>query len=638
MRSCSNLKLSSALFLTILPLCVSAQHGSDETAKEPGLGNYMFPINPGQTNYLSGTMGELRDTHFHGGIDIRTNNRIGLPVRATQDGYISRVSIMTGGYGTAIYVAHPDGKVSVYGHLDKIKGRLSTVIRQEQYKKKSFDLDIRFNAEEFPVTKGDTIALSGNTGSSQGPHLHFEIREGRYELNPLKFGFTEIKDNIPPAPQKIALRTLDKDSRINDRFGRFEFSVLRKSATEFSLPVPILAHGRIGIELLADDRMNDSPGRCGINYIDVYSDDEKIFTQVIDKVDIEETRAILSLVDFKTLEMKGKRYNKLYIDDGNHLEFYTASNGGIINITDKDKLIRISMKDESGNQSQATLTLKSTPVSEAMVLGSKKPAPLQADLLENILTITSGCSTEDNLLIYTAGKKTELAPAYKGGYQHIYLIDLRKVLPDSVVACSGTLNLNYKAMIPSETEYTYFSDMADIRFPARALYDTMFLNAGKRFENGREIFILGHRTTPLHREVQITLKPVNPLTPAKNLSVYRKEGRGYAYVGGEWVNGKVRISARDFGEFTFLTDSLAPAITRVRLDGSSARFRIRDNLSGIAYYEASINGQWLLMNYDYKSGILQSDKLDPKQPLKGDFELKVVDRAGNERIFRQKIQ
>jgi hypothetical protein len=415
--------------------------------------------------------------------------------------------------------------------------------------------------------------------------------------------------------------------------------VLRKSPTEFVLPVPILAHGRIGIELLADDRMDNSSGRCGINYIEMFVDSQKVFSQTIDRVDLEETRAILAVLDFKTMEIKGKRFNKLYIDDGNKLGFYKAENEGVILVNGSDHVVRISLKDESGNESNIHLRLKSSPLSHEMVLPSKKIVPLESDLIENTLVVSSsGCNTSDKLTLFEKGKSWQLEPNYEGGVQRIYLVDMRKSIPDSIKSCSGTLRYNFTDMVPSETEYRHYSDLVDIRFPAKALYDTLFLAISHKIENQRETFYISQRTIPLHRTVSMVLKPQLPLTPKRNLSVYRREGRGFAYLGGEWSNGKVRVSTQELGEFTFLTDSLPPSITRIKLDGYSARFRTRDHLSGIAYYEASINGEWLLMSYDYKSGILQSDKLDPKKPLKGDFELKVVDRAGNERIFRQKIK
>ncbi|HWA33193.1 MAG TPA: M23 family metallopeptidase, partial [Cyclobacteriaceae bacterium] len=594
------MKLSKAFFLTLFPLCALAQFADTDNSGIKGAATdaYLFPINPGKPNFLAGTMGELRNTHFHGGIDIRTNNRIGVPVLATQDGYISRANVSAFSYGTALFVTHPDGKTSVYGHLEKYKGKIAAYVKQQQYLRKSFEIDLNFKPGEFPVHKGDTIAFSGNTGSSSGPHLHFEIRDGNYVLNPLKFGFTEIKDNIAPAAQKIALRTLDNNARINDRFGRFEFSMIRKSANEFVLPVPILAHGRIGVELLADDRMDETHARCGINYIEMFVDSQKVFTQTIERVDLEETRGILALMDYKTLETKGKRYNKLYIDDGNRLDFYTATNEGVINVDDVDRAVRISLRDEAGNKSDASFRLKSSPVSEEMVLATKRAIRLEADLLENFLMITSAVcpGATAKLQAYYKDKAVETTATYSGANQSVFLIDLRKGQPDSVISCAGSLAFHFKDVVPSEMEYTYYSDWADIRFPVNSLYDTLFLNVDHYVvDNKKESFIIGNRTIPLHSNVLVTLKPTLPQTPAKNLAVYRREGSRLSFVGGEWSNGKVRFATRELGEFTFATDTVPPAITRIKLDRTSARFRVRDGLSGISYYEANINGEWLLM-------------------------------------------
>lgn len=635
------MRLSRLIFLALIPLSSLAQFAPGEpdgAVKSVPLGKYLFPINPGQPNQLAGTMGELRNTHFHGGIDIRTNNQIGVPVLATQDGYVTRANVSTSGYGTSLFLFHPDGKSSVYGHLDKFKGKLGVYVKEEQYLRKTFEIDLYFKPGEFPVKKGDTIALSGNTGSSAGPHLHFEIRDGNYVLNPLKFGFSEIKDDIPPYAQKIALRTLDNDSRINDQFGRFEFSLVKKSATEYTLPIPILAHGRIGIELRAEDKMNDTPARCGINYIEMFADSQKVFSQSIERVNLEETRGILTVLDYKTLETQGQRFNKLYVANGNRLDFYKINEQGIISVSNSDRALKISMRDESGNKSYVRFTFKSNPVSDKMLLQSKKAVTIESDISGNSLIVTSRiCNNSDKLTYFSNGKPTEISSSYSGITQRVYLMNLQKLQPDSVTTCAGTLVFNFKDVIPSETSYTYYSDWTEVQFPENSLYDTLFLNTSHRVEDKKEIFVIGHRTVPLHKPVQITLKPSILLAPNKNLSVYRKEGNSLFYLGGQWTGNKVKFSTRDLGMFVFLTDTIAPMITRVKIDAHSARLRVRDGLSGIAYYEANINGEWLLMNYDYKSGILQSNLLNTKQSLKGDFELKVVDRAGNERIYKQKI-
>ncbi|MGB5928939.1 MAG: M23 family metallopeptidase, partial [Cyclobacteriaceae bacterium] len=163
-------------------------------------GEYLFPIKPGEKNLLAGTMGELRSSHYHGGIDIKTEQREGFEVYATQDGYISRIKVSGYGYGNAMYVQHPDGNTSVYGHLQRFLDDVADYVRGQQYEREAFGVDLFPEKEMFPVKKGDVIAISGNSGGSSGPQLHFEIRDkNQRPLNPLTFGFEkEINDNIPP--------------------------------------------------------------------------------------------------------------------------------------------------------------------------------------------------------------------------------------------------------------------------------------------------------------------------------------------------------------------------------------------------------------------------------------------------------
>ena len=175
--------------------------------------------------------------------------------------------------------------------------------------------------------RGDTIGLSGNSGSSGGPHLHYDIRDSENNaLDPIKVaGFTELVDKYPPAAEKIALRTMDINSRINGRFGRFEFYAQRVG-NNFVIANPIFATGNIGIEIVAKDKLAyKSQFFGGVNHIEVKVDSQLIFKQAIEKVNIAETRAIYTLMDFKTMRNKGTRFYKLYIDDGNNLKFYGQS-------------------------------------------------------------------------------------------------------------------------------------------------------------------------------------------------------------------------------------------------------------------------------------------------------------------------
>jgi hypothetical protein len=643
MRSCWNLKLSEVVFFSLFLSCGNtlAQFSPDKVLlpRVAERSNYLFPIKPGSTAVLTGTMGELRNTHFHAGLDIDTPG-IGVPVLSVDDGYVSRATATTGGYGNVLFITHPDGNTTVYAHLDQFKGAVGDYIRKERYARKLSEIDLVFRPNQFPVNKGDLIALSGNTGGSGGPHLHFEVRnENNEAINPLTYQFTEVKDNLAPVVFKVALKTMDSNSRINDQFGRFEFSVV-KNGNNYVLPFPILAYGNIGVEVLAHDKMENTRFRYGINYIDMLVDSQMVFKQSIDKVDLSESRRILTLMDYRTLELKGARYNKLYIDDGNHLDYYTpVSKKNSIRIKNNDIPVEIRLRDFNENVSHVYFTLKPSPwVSETPLL-SASGKPFEIELLENIMKVSVKLSSADEkpIEVWQQGKSSTVNYAYRGSNQQVYLINLATTLPDSIHTCQGTITLNFKDRIPSDSEYKYYSDLADIEFPNQALYDTAFLSLDYDTLNNLESFTLGNRTIPLHKSITVTLKPKLNYFQSRDLGLYRKEGRGFVFVPSEWKNNRVKFNTREFGEFTLLRDTIPPTITNIGVSTAAARVRIKDNLSGIAYYEANLNGQWLLMVYDYKNGILKSEKLDNSKLLQGDFELKVVDQAGNETIYRQKI-
>jgi hypothetical protein len=645
MRSCWNLKYGNLLATLFTWLYIGqllgqySLHNEIPLVKTVDLQPYLFPINPGQANFLAGTMGELRTTHFHAGIDVRTNSMVGVPVLATQQGYVSRILVGAYGYGNAIIISHPDGNSSLYGHLDKFKGPIATHVLQEHYRRKSFDLDLTFDSNQFPINRGDTIGLSGNTGGSSGPHLHFEIRdENNLALNPLAFGFTEVKDVFAPVAIKVALVTMDVNSRINDKFGRFEFSLIRVGNT-YSLPYPIFARGKIGIELLGHDRIDRSHFRCGINYIEVMADSASIFTQQIDKINFNHSYDITAHLDFKALKTRGLRFNKLYLSDGNPLElFKNVENKGIVSIDAGSRSIRIKLRDFSTNESQIKFTLKSSPVAKQVSFLETPVKPIDYEVIENTLVVhAKKCVEKSTTLVFAKGKKDSIEPSYSGLSKEVYLIDLRTYLPDSISTCSGTLRFSYKDKIPSGTDYQYFSDDADIEFKNGTLYDTLFLNTDYEVRNNREVFTIGTLLTPIHKTISVLAKPKNQYTNQQQTAAYHVEGKRLEYLGGQWQNGKIKFDSHELGEFTLATDSIAPSIRRIYCNGNSARFRIGDNLSGVESFEASINGEWLLMKYDYKTGIVQSERLDKKKLLKGNFKLVVRDRAGNEKIHQQKI-
>jgi hypothetical protein len=634
-----------ALLVIICPFFSSAQFSRPDE-KFPNEEKYLYPINPGFPGSLAGTMGELRSNHFHSGIDIRTGNIIGLPVLASKSGYISRVSVSPSGYGNVLYITHPDGNTTLYAHLDKFKGALAEYVLQEQYRRKTSKINLYFRANQFIVKRGDTVALSGNSGSSGGPHLHFDIRDPHnFALNPLLVeSFPEITDDMPPAIEKIALKTLDINSRINDKFGRFEFYAQRVG-NDFVLPVPILATGNIGVEILAKDKLaSNSRFYGGVNYIEMKVDSQLVFNQAIDKINVAESRSIYTLMDFKTLRTHGTRFYKLYVDDGNDLKFYDKSPGtGKIKISpNRSSAVRITMRDTHGNSSNLSFSLMPNPLTKEAQFLEPIKNDVEYDILENVMTISAKpCITDGNravAVVYSKSKQQTVEPDYFNAQRVVYLIDLRHGIPDSVVLCDNSVIPNIVASIPSGRVYDYYSDLMDIHFPAKALYDTVFLNIDQKTGPGNApLYTIGPSTVPLDKTIKVTLRPTEPLTWNKSTGVYRINDKSYSYLGGQWENGAVRFYTREFGEFTILQDTVAPTIKPVTVNSSAVRFKILDHLSGIKDFEANINGKWLLMHYDSKTATIWSEKLDKSVPLKGDFKLVVSDLAGNSSTYTHKI-
>lgn len=638
------MKLSSLVIIIVHLAAYQAAAQFSETdsvapAKPREQERYLYPIKPGSPSSLAGTMGELRSTHFHSGIDIRTNNEIGWPVIASKSGYISRAGVSPSGYGNVLYINHPDGNTTLYGHLDSFKGAVGEYMLKERYRRKQSTIDLDFAAGIFPVKQGDTIAFAGNTGSSGGPHLHFNIQRKEFALDPLNFDFNEVRDVAPPVVQKIALKTLDIHSRINDRFGRQEFYASRVG-NNYTLNSPVLASGNIGIEILGYDRVDNARFRCGINYIEVFVDSTRIFNQKIEEVNLVESRGIFSLIDYKAHRSQGNRFYKLYIDDGNKLGFYATSpgNGQIKIDSAKVSNVLIVLKDIYGNASRVSFRLKYVPVIKEVKMLEAATIPAEYDIQDNTLSIITKACAASPATAYINGSSKVITPDYYNIGKSVYLFDLRKEIPDSVRVCDQTLIPNIKATVPSGVEFKYYSERMDIQLPKGSLFDTLYLNTSYLARaDSSEVFTVGSPFVPLNRNISVSLKPAFKYPADRTVSVYRIVGKGFSYEGGKWVNGSLNFTTREFGNFTILRDKVSPTIQVIYVNNQNARFKIKDALSGISSFEATINGKWLLLNYDAKSNTIMTEKLNKQEPLKGDFVLTVTDNAGNKKVYTQKI-
>lgn len=592
-------------------------------------GYYLFPINPGQQNFLAGSMGELRSSHFHAGIDIKTGGQIGLPVYAAADGYVWRVRVSTGGYGNSLYLNHPNGTTTVYGHLDKFEEKVARYVLENQYKQESFDIQLFPQATQFPVKRGDIIAYSGNTGSSSGPHLHFEIRDEHQDiLDPLQYGFEEIVDHQSPLIKNIAFVTLDPDSRVNHTFGRHEFEVI-KTEHFFTARIPIKLQGKVGVEIYGYDRQDGVWSKNGISDIVMKIDGDTIFSQSISKLAFSQQRNILAHMDYAAYREHGIKYNKLFVDDGNTHDMYLKPSNGF-DFSDSTHFIQIYFTDSYGN-----ISTFETKVNNHKIVNKPDPKIKNYEIFRNYIHFKSVHQGTPNLIqLYFGQAYVELNPYRNDKLISYYLWDLRSGLPDSINFCGEIIRTGIYSEIPSHTETSFYNHSVDLHFKKSTLFDTLYLQFEKSFDSLRqlELFRFPHQDVPLNAGVDITLKP-DKLYPDSTTSVYSVSGKSLYYMGGKWKNGEITFDTRDLVTFTLAQDTIAPTITPVIIKKEEVYFKIDDELSGIHDFKASINGEFVLMNYEPKKKQIWSEKLNQNIPFQGEFVLEVSDNTGNKSYY-----
>lgn len=312
---------------------------------------------------LSANFGELRPNHFHSGIDLKTQGVINKPVYAMADGYISRISVSPSGYGLALYIDYPETKqTSVYGHINKFAPKILAYIKDRQYEQESYRIDVPLTVSEIPVKRGELVAYSGNTGSSGGPHVHFEIRntEDQIAIDPLEYYKTDITDLQAPLLKGIAIYPLNEQGAVD--FSRHPYrkniSVL-KNGSYAALKDTVQAWGQIGIGVYANDRMTGTTNIYGIRKVHLYCDDREIYSSDISNIDFGKTRMINSFVDFDYWSRKRVFYQKCFIEPGNKLSICSAINNGYIDIKEERTYnFRCELEDLYGNKTEYSFSVK----------------------------------------------------------------------------------------------------------------------------------------------------------------------------------------------------------------------------------------------------------------------------------------
>ncbi|TDP00679.1 M23 family metallopeptidase [Flavobacterium sp. 245] len=317
---------------------------------------------------LSGNFGELRPNHFHAGFDLKTNQREGLNVYAIADGYISRIKISTFGNGKCIYITHPNGYTSVYGHLQTAVGPVQEYIQKTHYKEKAFEIEMFPKPDELPVTKGQLIALSGNTGSSEGPHLHFEIRDTKTEfvINPIFFGFDKnFTDTKKPAVSSLFVYPMDNAVVNQSKLPVMLNMSLQKDGTYLASKVK--TNGKIGFGISAVDFDNVSGNKNGVFNVSTFLNGNQNYNYQFNTYSFDEMRYINAFIDYPKYKKAGQRVQKLFMKTPFALSIIkTDSLRGIVSADPNlASLYRIEVSDYYGNLSSITVPIEydnETPV------------------------------------------------------------------------------------------------------------------------------------------------------------------------------------------------------------------------------------------------------------------------------------
>lgn len=527
---------------------------------------------------LAGTFGELRSNHFHSGIDIKTNGREGLNVLAVAEGYVSRIKIKHYGYGKAIYVTHPNGYTTVYGHLQKFSPKIEAYIKKQQYKKESYQIQLFPGANLLKLKKGELLAYSGNSGSSSGAHLHFEIRKTKTEktINPLLFGI-DVKDTKSPNIKSAYVYPLDDFTKVNNSntFQKIQFT---KQENGDLLADKVYASGVVGLGIISFDRLNDAPNKNGLYKLEVKVNNQKIYQHTLESFSFSESKYINLLIDYPHKYYKHERIQKCFVVSNNKLSIY-------------DDL-----------------------VNDGMIF-------IQDGLTYNVEIIASDIK----------GNKTKLKIPIIGKEEISTSIDMASA--SSVAKLSKGKNLK-------RSEFNTFKiDDVMLSIPKYTFYNDVNFN----FSYNDGIASVHKASIPLHKKFTLTFDVSDySYEERKRLFIARVRSNGrlsYSYT--KKKENKFYINSKTLGNYKLASDLKKPTITPVNFkngawisSNKTLKVKIKDNLTGIKSYRATINNQWILMEYEPKTGILTYDFSDKKFAVaKHELKIKVSDEVNNTKTY-----
>ncbi len=567
------------LLLVIIAL-TSPWFGDDFADKKLFVSPVRIPL------LLSANFGELRGDHFHSGIDIRTQGVIGQEVVAAASGYVYRIGVAPGGFGKALYLRHPSGHSTVYGHLDRFTPEIEEYVNGQQYATKNFTVNLFPPKEKFVFSQGELIGFSGNTGSSGGPHLHYEIRRSsdEFPLNPLLFEFG-VRDNIKPIIERLVIYGGSGSTSINGKNQELLLPAMGSHGNYYiSSDRTIKISGPAGFGISTYDLLDDSWNKCGAYSIKLVVGKDTIYNYLMNEFSFNETRYINSHIDYRRKVKDGTTVQKLFVAPNDKLSVYNGvRNRGLYDFkTDSTYSVKILVADVHNNQSVLSFKVKS-------VSGGELPV---------------GESSSNGRL-------------------------LRWDKPYRMTDGDITVSIPEKALYDS------------VRFQYSRQEMTEFLYS--------DVFTILDPAVPMHLAYKLSIKPGRIQEGMKSkmgIVILDKEGKS-SFAGGEWSGDFITGDFRTFGTYSVGIDTVQPEIkVNGFKDGADLtgrkdlKFYISDDFSGIGNYEAYIDDKWALFEYDPKNNLILH-RFDSRRITKGSIhtlKLKVTDNRGNVREMEAKFR
>ena len=524
-----------------------------------------LPIN------LSGTFGELRTNHFHSGIDIKTNRREGLNIYSYEKGYISRIQVSTYGYGKAIYITHPDGKTTVYAHLSKFSEKIQNYVKDIQYKRKKFAIKVYPKESEILIEKNEIIGYSGNTGSSSGPHLHFELRDkNNMPVNPLKYRNIEIIDTIIPSLKGVYYKELKyNNGKLEDNYSRFKKIKFIENDNGKYLTDTLYTNGVIGFGVNSFDLMNNSNNVYGLNKIITKINDSVNFKINFDKFSFDEWTYINTYVDYAYFKRTNDKIQKLYIENINPLNLYDRSLGdGALKLNDSKNILinyKIILFDFNNN---------TTVINIPIVFTDQRK--------EEIFQKKGNINIQNNL-----DKKIRLEN---------YFVEFKK----------GTFDYNTSLTISeSNNTINIDNDTIPLRKPFTIKYSL------KNIDDSRKKYLYLGMKGPKNYHYFISSEKFNDsiIGHAKKLGKFKiltdsipPDINFYNLKNDQWISNRKKLT-----------------------------IKINDNESGIKSFNGWINNKWILLEYESKKNMLTYDFEDKvnSNDSKNELVVSVKDNCGN---------